>query len=554
VNGARSVTPTEQWARTATRGSVVVARRTFLPRALVRIVMPLLVSAAILWILSITTVDAGLADVWHALAAVVVIASLVSAGFELERSRRIRAVLRDLPVDGSIGPDEVQARMYVATWRVDQLRGMVALGATVLGLAYVARVAWAGGLFEHADSAGVGFALAVGVSAVAIVAVIDVRQWRTSSGVARGRLTPASTASHLRPAYDGSRGDQTAAPVVEQTQRGSEQIRCWSAPVMRTYVPGTLPQMAGWSFAGGVHHDRWAQNTVVVTDDAVYLLCAIPPTQAAVLADGAYGQVKMALFYSGAEIREEATRLLTAGIGAAMVSDPRNIRIRRDALAAVEFSEGSCALTFVPTSGARQQYIFNHADAAAAFVREATATWLPLRRTTAGSTARMPDLSRLAPAGRVVLRVVAGLTALAAVLLVVLTGLGFASAMSQAALTGRATGTVTSVTPFTDPSPVSTMKPTVRCEVSAQFTVAGRSYRTQDQTRSTDNCRLSVGQSTVIAYREGDPTRSAVGSPSALGPVITGIGVLLGLCLLAGAVAVGLRPERLIRSSASHSR
>ena len=552
--GEVPLTQTEQWVKNATQSGVVLARRTFLPRALVRIVAPLLVSAAILWLLSIMTVDAGLADVWNALAAAIVIGSLGSAAFELERTRRTHAVLRDLPVDGSIGPGEVQARMYAATWRVDQLRGMVALAATVLGVAYVVRVASVGGLFDHADPGGVRLALAVGVSAVAIVGVTEVRQWRTSSAVARGQLTPASTASPHRPSPARGQNSDAPAPVVWSTVRGSGQIRCWSAPVMRVYVPGTLPQMAGWSFAGSVHHDRWAQNTVVVTDEAVYLLCAIPSTQAAVLADESYGQVKMALFYSGSEIREEATRLLSSGIGAAMASDPRNIRIPRDSLAAVECAQGSCALTFVPTTGMRQGYIFNHADTAAAFLHEAAATWLPLRSPTAGSTWHMPDLSWLAPAGRVVLRVVAGLAALVAALLVVIVGLGFVGALSQITLTGRATGTVISVTPFTDPSPVKTMAPSVRCEVHAQFTVAGRSYRTDDQTLSMDHCLLAVGQSTVVAFREADPTRSTVGAPTVLGVVVTGIGVLLGLGLFVGAGAVALRPERLYGARARRSR
>jgi hypothetical protein len=535
------LTATESTVARATRAGVAQAQRVYLPAAITRVVVPLVVVVALAWFMATSTAGGAMARVGVAAAVVIGAVGLVRAVFDVARIRRTNAVIDSLPTDGSIGPGEVRSRIYSATWEVDQLQGLAVLAVFVVGIVVVARSASISGLFDS-TSPGVRLALALGLVALVVVVVVDVRQLLTSRAVASGRLTPASTAR--RRGTTSRRvvaGD--LAGVGATVDVGQERVLCWSAPVMRVGAEGDRVGVVGWSVAGGVQHDDWAQNTVVVTDQALYLLCAIPSSQAAVLADESYGQVKMALFYTGTEIRGEAANLLQSGMATAFATDPRNIRIARDQLTTLDMADANVGIALTLASGEVQAYIFNHADAAAGFAQQASATWLPLRRSPARHTPAL-DPAGVTASGRIVIRLAAGFMALIAVVLLLLSGVGLASSLGQSRMTGRSTGTVTEVAKLPAALPSSSAQ-IVDCAARAEFTVEGRAYTTP--TSSTpDNCRLVVGRSTPVAYDPGDPNRSMLGEPPTASLPITALAVLASLGLLVGALLLAFRARRLI--------
>lgn len=566
-----AATPTERTVTELT-GAGVGAAHKYLPRVLLVRLGKQAVFAAlflVVWSQASRSFDSTPGTVVFAVFALLVLESIVG---ELLRVRQVRRALATLPSDGSLGPGEVEARLYAATWRLSKTLESIGLASWIVVLLLLVRAVATSGTVVNAGAAWLAFAWFGGLLGLAVV--VDIRQWRTQLRVADGRLTVADVV----PGAGVSR-------AVASDQR-DETVLCWAAPVLRAPSRGS-PRIGGWSGPDGVYHDQVPWNTLVVTDGAVLVLAAVPPSLAAVLGDAdLYGQVRTGLFYSGTEVRDAAMALLERGTAAACASDPRSIRIPRYDVAEIHGAVGSPEVTVVLRDGPEQVYLFNHADAAAGFLTQVATTWVPVRWTAphpvtprdvadastvtqaaaggavpAGTgmrrpmpTAVMGVVSRrmfrgtdLPLAGRVLLRMLAVVIALGSLLVVAVCGVLVAGYVMRATYSEHTTGTVTAVTvhlvaPPVPPSstPVAPMEK--ECSLTARYVVAGTTYTSDDPTRQASSCALAVGSPVAVSYRAGDPGSSVVGAAPD-GMALFAVGLVAGLATLVLSVLVAVRPR-----------
>jgi hypothetical protein len=372
----RGLSPTERHVTGLTSTGVRLAKRAYLPTAVAQLVLGVAVSLVILSVLwHFIEGQPGGSDpstrLGRDLIVIALVMLVVNTAFAVVRIDRKAKVFRSLPADGSIGPGEVRAHVYTATWRLEtvcQVANILAL-LVFVGFAYrlVARV----GVGDGGPQAG--WLLIFPAAGIAYVVLLAMK-WRSQGLAAKGLLTSASNA---RPT--GRIGRLLSpAPVTVGSASPSEVIRCWAAPVLRVASGrASVLSASGWAGPNGIDHDMWAQNTVAVTDQAVYVLCVIPPEQTAVLASPSYWQVKIALFYSGTAVLREATTQLQGGIAAVASADPRNGRIPLSALTGM-LVEGA-KITLTSTLGPPDSYAFNHAETAAAFAAQAASFGLPVQ-------------------------------------------------------------------------------------------------------------------------------------------------------------------------------
>jgi hypothetical protein len=374
------LSPTERFVTGWTTTGVRLAKRAYQPVALAQLALGGLISVALLGVFWRFLGDQTAPDastrlslrVGHAILLIALGLLVLNAPFAVARIRLKAGVFSVLPVDGSIGPAEVKSKVYSATWRLEVSSAIVNGVAALVAMGVVSWIAFSGG--ERVGGAGAAW-LPVFPLALVVILVSKFRQRHSQSLAAQGQLAPDAG-----PRPDGRAARfLAAAPVASGTATTAETIRCWMAPVMRVHSSGTsFLRAAGWAGPSGIQHDLWAQNTIVVTDQAVYLLCCLPPEQRALLASPTYEHAKIGLFYSGTAIRQEAETQLQHGVVAAYSSDSRNGRIPLQALTGLVL-EGP-QLTVVSTLGPPDAYVFNHADAAAAFAAQAASFGLPVQQ------------------------------------------------------------------------------------------------------------------------------------------------------------------------------
>jgi hypothetical protein len=524
---ARAASPTEQWVAARTSQGVAIGRRAYRPISAAGVVYHavagVLVCLALLWF-SLQVPD----EPGHHLVELATVTAFValpgSLWFRI-RLRRVTAAVLDAPLP-TPGPGEVEARLYAATWQTKSSYQLASLAfATVVFSLAV--------LIVMASAPGPGAPLLLIFPVVLLLGLVLAMRRRTSQrAVAAGQVRP-----------DGSL--TTSAPTASAPSAAGETMRYWIAPVMRVHTPGTsMFQLAGWSGTDEREHDKWAQNTFVVTDRALYLLCILPPEQLAAIGSGdTYGQVKMSMFYSGTSVRQEADRRLREqGMATVAASDGRNKRFAMADVTAV--SVNGCQFVLSGTAGPTDTFIVNHQDVADQLVRDLQGLSLPLRITVGPpnqAPAGVAHPYRVRSAMGWVARLVGAGALLFSLFFI---GIGLVVLLGTrvpSSYTASATGMVTAVV---DGPPVQAGGPP-GCSAEASFSVRGTTYLARPPGRlQVSPCPWQVGQPVTIKYDPAAPGSadivSDLGSPGLVAWVLLAFGGIVATGAVVLIVAPGL--------------
>jgi hypothetical protein len=354
----RPQTPTEATVATMMSTGVVRARRTFPTYAVVTFLGLAAVGCAVLgWVWRVTKAGhaSGPADVEAELGRISVVGGLallvVSLVVFAVVASRNWALISSLPVDGSVGPGEVQFRAYEESWRPRgwaQLANCAVIATTLAAM--TAAVSSDGG----PDLAGIELVLGIGAVVALIAGLAIVRSWH----------------------YQGSPLQQSRVeswtPHVDPAPSGRDGILAWTAPVLCGLAPVDASVPFDAARLEEVSRAGYEQNGLVLTESALYAVTVVPPElRALVTFSQVYRDVTTAFFISGTAIRREIGHRLATGGLAALTSDGTSVRIAREQIGGITVMDRTFVVSVVGAEAFA--YDFNHADAATAFAAQMAA-------------------------------------------------------------------------------------------------------------------------------------------------------------------------------------
>ncbi len=269
------------------------------------------------------------------------------------QARRTWQIVQALPVDGSTGPGEVAARIFMAAMGPRTLSSLV-IWSTVL-LAAVGTGWTVLTAAEGQDGLVVVCAFVAVIAVLSLTATARQRQYRSL----RGRPVPS------RPLARGG-----------TPERGT----VWAAPVMRVRAPRGNGVPVGWHGLDVGSQSTYAQNALVLGSSELSAVSVEVEDLAGLpIASQTYSEAVMGLFISGIAVRRELLHRLSIGRPEEVFDAGTSLRIPLSDLVRVELS-GS-GLSFVLADGQSFPFVLNHPDAAESFAQQLLARGLPVVRT-----------------------------------------------------------------------------------------------------------------------------------------------------------------------------
>ena len=268
-------------------------------------------------------------------------------------SWRMWRLVGSLPADGTVGPGEIEFRVYDTTWRPRAWCGLAVVFVALATLLDMMATLVSSPQDHSSTEALLGllafFAVGLGLATV--------RQWRYQGSPFGGASPPVTVAT--RP------GSFVTSPALGGL--------VWAAPVMCVRVPGGRGVPVGWDGLDAASQVEYGQNGLVLTDTALLAVTiALPEQEALPVASQTYSDVTMALFMSGIAVRRELTRRLASDGVAGLAAPGTSVSISRGAITGVVV-QGS-QLSVALANGDVHAYLFNHEDSAVAFAARLAAS------------------------------------------------------------------------------------------------------------------------------------------------------------------------------------